>query len=294
MLNSMNRAIKQPNCLFAGQLISLLLFATSSMADSRTPEAFIDTHLHYNAAHAAHFDAAEIITRLQANGVAYGVVTSTPTEHSLALYRESPQRIIPLLGAYRTLADKSAWLEDNQLVSRLAAQLKQGHWRGIGELHLFASQRHRPVFRQLIELARSHRLPLLLHTDPVVIDSVYQQAPELRLIWAHGGTFAYPDLLADYLQRYPQLMIDLSVRDTRIAPQGELDDAWYQLFIQYPDRFLLGVDTFAVARWQNYSDALASIRQWLAQLPEEVAQQMAYQNAIKVYDIEKTTHKQAQ
>jgi hypothetical protein len=80
-------------------------------------------------------------------------------------------------------------------------------------------------------------------------------------------------------------MVDLSVRDSRIAPQGQLDDDWYQLFIQYPGRFLLGVDTYAPGRWQNYSAALAEIRHWLRQLPDEVAHQMAYENAIKVYQI---------
>jgi len=304
MLNIMNRLMPQPNRLLAAglsndttsrllYLVLALLVTIPAVADntqnpaSISGQPFFDTHLHYNAADAELFSAADIVTRLQQNGVTYAVVTSTPAEHSLALYQHAPQQILPLLGAYRSLADKTRWIKDTQLPARLATQLKQGHWRGIGELHIFADNRHSPVFRDIIQLAHKYQLPLLIHGDPAVIDTVYQIAPGITVIWAHGGTFAYPDLLADYLQRYPALMVDLSVRDSRIAPQGQLDDAWYQLFIQHPGRFLLGVDTFAPGRWQNYSEALAKIRHWLGQLPNEVARQMAYENAIKVYQVEK-------
>lgn len=275
----------------------VLLIASPATADNRANPApntssisgqpFFDTHLHYNAADAELFPAAEIISRLQQNGVAYATVTSTPAKHSLALYQHAPQQILPLLGVYRSLADKTNWINDAELSERLASQLEQGYWRGIGELHIFADDRHSPVFRDIVQLAHKYQLPLLIHGDPAVIDTLYQITPGATVIWAHGGTFACPDLLADYLRRYPTLMVDLSVRDSRIAPQGQLDDAWYQLFIQYPGRFLLGVDTYAPGRWKNYTEALANIRHWLSQLPDEVAHQMAYQNAIKVYQVEK-------
>lgn len=326
MLNIMNCRIRQPNCLLTaripnGAVYSLLctaltslrlnqfykllsvciniflalslLITTPTAADDRqgssqpSTQPFFDTHLHYNTADTRLFSAADIVSRLQQNGVTYAVVTSTPAEHVLALYQQAPQQIIPLLGAYRSPADKISWVNDTQLPARLATQLKQGHWRGIGELHIFAENRHSPAFKRIIQLAREHQLPLMIHGDPAVIDTVYQIAPGITVIWAHGGTFAYPDLLADYLQRYPALMVDLSVRDSRIAPQGRLDEDWYQLFIRYPGRFLLGVDTYAPGRWKNYVDALAKIRHWLGQLPDEVAHQMAYENAIKVYQVKK-------
>ena len=312
MLIIMNRAMPQPNCLLAAELsgstacgllcLALALLGTIPASADNTQNSapntssisgqpFFDTHLHYNAADAELFPAAEIISRLQQNGVSYAAVTSTPTDHSLALYQHAPQQILPLLGAYRSLADKISWVKDEQLPARLESLLKQGHWRGIGELHIFADDRHSPVFRRIILLAREHQLPLLIHGDPAVIDTLYQIEPEATVIWAHGGTFAYTDLLADYLQRYPTLMIDLSVRDSRIAPQGQLDDAWYQLFNRYPERFLLGVDTYASGRWRNYADALAKIHHWLDQLPDEVAHQMAYQNAITVYQVENPAQK---
>lgn len=329
MLNIMNRLLQKPNRLLAARVrlntaysllcvamprlriqqlrkplsvrigmylalslpFTLPVLAYGQNSPAQDPDQpFFDTHLHYNSADAKLFSPADIISRLQQNGVSYAAVTSTPAEHSLALYQQAPQQIIPLLGVYRSPADKISWVNDVKLPDRLATQLKQGPWRGIGELHIFAENRHSPVFNQVIQLAREHQMPLFIHGDPAVIDTVYQIATGITVIWAHGGTFAYPDLLADYLQRYPALMVDLSVRDSRIAPQGRLDDAWYQLFIHYPGRFLLGVDTYAPGRWQNYADALARIRHWLNQLPEDIALQMAYENAIKVYQLETAEH----
>jgi predicted TIM-barrel fold metal-dependent hydrolase len=169
--------------------------------------------------------------------------------------------------------------------------LKKGFWRGIGELHIFARDRHSLVFKQVVTLAAQHRLPLQIHGDPAVIDSVYDMAPGHPVVWAHAGTFPYPDLLADYLRRYPALRVDLSVRNERIAPNGKLSDDWYQLFMRYPDRFMVGVDTFSLLRWNNFDKAVASIRYWLAQLPDDIAQQLAYDNAAALFDRTGTRNK---
>ena len=72
------------------------------------------------------------------------------------------------------------------------------------------------MFQHIIKLAAQHKLPLQIHADPAVIDSVFELEPAQTVIWAHAGTFPYPDLVADYLQRYPSLYVDLSVRDGRL------------------------------------------------------------------------------
>jgi len=245
--------------------------------------ALFDTHLHYTAADAKALSPQAVITRLDNNNIKYAAVTGTPASQVTALYRHAPDRIVPLLGLYRGENDKTSWLHDVSLLSYIEAALKQGHWRGIGELHLFAGDRHNPVFRRIVEIAASQQLPLLIHGDPAVIDTVYDIAPEQAVIWAHAGTFPYPDLIADYLQRYPSLSVDLSMRDQRIAPDGELDDAWYQLFINYPDRFMVGVDTYSPQRWKNFDPAVTMIRNWLAQLPDDIAERIACGNAVTVF-----------
>ena len=260
----------------------LLLLLTSHAMGA---ERLFDAHVHYNQEHAVHFPPELIIAILDQNNVSHAVVTSNPPEHVKLLQLYAPERIIPLLGVYENADDKENWTQDASLPARIEAQLKQGGWKGIGELHLFADDRHSPVFRRIIELAGQYRIPLMLHTDPAVIDRLYEIAPEQPVIWAHAGTFPCPDLIADYLRRYPALSADLSVRDERIAPGGQISDAWYELFITYPDRFMIGIDTYSLSRWRDYGGVARRIRQWTRQLPEETASKLLYENAAALFGL---------
>jgi len=238
-----------------------------------------DAHLHYSATDAEHYSPRQIVATLDRNEIQYAVVTGTPASHTANLYQQAPERIVPLLGIYRNPGDKVAWPHDTSLPGRIEAQLDKGTWRGIGELHIFASDRHSPVFRRIVQIASQRQLPLQIHADPAVIDTLYDIAPSQPVLWAHAGTFPYPDLVADYLQRYPALSIDVSVRDDRIAPNGRLSDDWYELFLRFPDRFMVGVDTYSRSRWKDFDSVVERIRTWLAQLPDAVARRLAYDNA---------------
>jgi len=247
-------------------------------------QPLFDAHVHYNAEDAAYYSPQQILDKLDQSQVRKAAVTSTPTDLVLRLYRFAPDRIVPLLGAYRKYADKLSWPQDESLPARMETELAKGGWRGIGELHIFAKDRHSPVFLRIVELAGQYKLPLLLHTDPAVIDTVYETSPQQPVVWAHAGTYPYPELLADYLERYPALTIDLSVRDERIAPHGEILDPWYELFLAYPDRCMIGVDTYRLSRWHDYTGAAHRIRQWTRQLPPEVASRLVDANAAAIFD----------
>ncbi|MDX1697384.1 MAG: TatD family hydrolase [Thiohalobacterales bacterium] len=263
--------------------LPVMLFALACQ-DTLAQELF-DAHLHYTARDAARFSPTYIIRILDDAGITHAAITSQPPVLVERLVGAAPQRIAPLLGVYREPADKQRWMHDSTLPARLAAQLESGRWHGIGELHLFAAERNSDVFRQVVKLAAKHRLPLLLHADPAVIDTVYTLAPALTVVWAHAGTFPYPDLVADYLGRYPALHIDLSVRDERLVDGEDLRDDWYELMVNYPERVLVGVDTFSTARWESYPRHAARIRQWLQTLPEDVAMRIASGNAQRIYQI---------
>jgi hypothetical protein len=223
-------------------------------------EPLFDVHLHYNEAHAIRYSPQQIIQKFNTSDVSRAVVTSTPAHLAARLYQHAPDRIVPLQGVYRNPEDKTNWVRDLGLPKRIEAELSKGVWRGIGELHLFAEERHAPVFRSLIELAVRYDLPLVLHADPAVIDTLYEIAPNHPLIWAHAGTFPYPDLIANYLRRYPALLIDLSMRDDRIAKNGEIADDWYELLVTYPDRIMVGVDTYSLSRWHDFESAVQRTR----------------------------------
>lgn len=246
-------------------------------------QPLFDTHLHYSANDAQHLTPQAVLQLLDKNAIAYAAVTGTPSAHVHKLYQLAPNRIVPLLSIYRHRASKSSWTKDNTLLPYLEKELERGYWKGIGEIHVFSDDRHSSVFEKVITLATTHQLPLLIHSDPAVIDKIYEIAPEQVVIWAHAGAFPYPDLVSDYLRRHPNLSIDVSMRDERIAPGGNISDDWYELFVTYPNRVLIGVDTYSTSRWNKFSIAVETIRNWLVQLPEDTAAKIAFINAAKIY-----------
>jgi len=262
---------------------SLIVASSLSVASAGAAPPLFDVHLHYNAEDAVDFAPETIIAQLQANRVLAAVVTSRPPEQVLHLHARAPSLILPMLGVYRTPADKATWMDDVGLPERLEQTLADAPWRAVGELHLFAEDRRSPVFLRIAELATARGLPLQLHCDPAVIDTLFEQESEATVIWAHAGAYPYPPLLRDYLQRYPGLYIDLSVRDQRIAPDGHLDPEWELLLLEYSERFMIGVDTYRTERWHGFAEVVGQIRHWLDQLPDEVSSAIAYRNAARLF-----------
>ena len=266
-------------------LLTVFLFHSSSFA-----APLFDTHLHYSKADAEIYSPADIIKILDRNDIAFAAVTGTPASHVVDLHGYAPERIVPLLSIYKQHSDKTRWINDESIPALIEAELRRGIWRGIGEIHIFARDRNSKIFKRVIEIASSHDLPLLIHADPAVIDRVFSISPKLKVIWAHAGKYPYPELVSDYLQRYDSLTVDLSMRDERIAPSGELTDDWYELFVRYPDRFILGVDTYSTQRWDDFDSAVSTIQRWLSQLPEEVRLKLAYENASAIYGMSSIDH----
>jgi predicted TIM-barrel fold metal-dependent hydrolase len=81
------------------------------------------------------------------------------------------------------------------------------------------------------------------------------------------------------LAKYPKLSGELSYRSGIVDGSGKLTAEWRGLFERYPDRFLLGSDTWVPDRWASYGEIMAGYRGWLAQLPQAVAKQIAHGNA---------------
>lgn len=265
-----------------GPLITLLLGILAALP-APAGQALFDAHLHYNAEHADQVSPAQALAILEQAGIERAVIIGRPPEQALVLHELAPERIVPMLGVYRDLADKQTWVFDAALPNRVRQALADDRWRGIGELHLFAAQRRSPVFHALVRIAAERGLPLLMHCDPSVIDTLFEIAPKATVIWAHAGAYPYPPLLRDYLERHPTLHVDLSVRDARVAPGGELDPAWENLLLEFPDRFLVGVDTYWTGRWFETAAIAATMRGWLAQLPDEVARAIAWDNPARLF-----------
>eukprot|EP01041_Mallomonas_annulata_P018976 gene18977-38138_t len=97
-----------------------------------------------------------------------------------------------------------------------------------------------------------------------------------RLIWAHTGIGGAPVArVRALLAKYPALMGELSYRPglTCAGAQGGtvLCPEWRALLLDYPDRFLVGSDTWINPRWQYYEAQMQEYRSWLGDLPPAVA-----------------------
>jgi hypothetical protein len=100
------------------------------------------------------------------------------------------------------------------------------------------------------------------------------------VLWAHSG-FETPAAVAEQLRRHPGLWCDLAYRSDH-ASGGSVDGAWRALFEAFPDRFMLGSDTFTPERWHFIGPHARSARQWLASLPAPLAEALAWRNAEKL------------
>jgi len=276
--NRLPRTICPAMLWICAALLSALALPAASVGNNEAARPLFDAHIHYNRDFRERIPPAEVISRLDRAGIARAFVSSTPTDGTVALYRLAPGRIVPLLRPYRAYADRGTWHSDPTLIARLKEQLTAVPYRGIGEFHVFGEDASTAEMLELIELAVEHDLFLHAHTDEAAIVRLLQQAPQLTVIWAHAGFDVPLETLESLLDRYPQLIIELSYR-TDIAPGGRLTEAWRTLFVAHPQRFLFGSDTHVGGRWLELEALAEAGRGWLAQLPPDVAEQIAYRNA---------------
>ena len=101
---------------------------------------------------------------------------------------------------------------------------------------------------------------MLAHVDDVAIDLLMAHAPSrrtLRLIWAHTGIGGPPVARVQaLLERYPLLMGELSYRPGLTCDGGVLCPEWRALILKYPERFMVGSDTWVNQRWSAYDEIM--------------------------------------
>ena len=137
-----------------------------------------------------------------------------------------------------------------------------------------------------MQFAAEKQLAVLAHVDDVAIDLLMAHAPGARLIWAHtgiGGASAARVLAL--LDKYPRLMGELSYRPGLTCGEGNLCPEWRALLLKYPDRFLIGSDTWVNQRWMYYDELMRGYRRWLGDLPPDVARRIAWDNGANLFQL---------
>ena len=258
-----------------------------------------DAHLHYNEeawnGQAGPHPLSDVLTRMQRNGVRAVLANSRPNDGTRALAEagaataQAGVTVVPFVRLYRDRADYDNWFRDDTIYQMVQAELARGTpagpYQGLGEFHLYDSANaNGPVARQLMALADSRGLAVLAHVDDVAIDLLMANTPskgqQTRLIWAPTGIGGTPVARVDALMaRYPLLMGELSYRPGLTCDGGMLCPEWRALLLKYPNRFVIGSDTWVNQRWQYYDELMQGYRTWLGGLPPEVARAIGWDNA---------------
>ncbi|MGM9486071.1 amidohydrolase family protein [Ideonella sp. YS5] len=276
-----------------------LVFGWSAMAAEPAPYTgpLFDTHLHYNveAAEGPH-PLADVLARMQRAGVRAIVANSRPNDGTKALAASPATQaagvtVVPFVRLYRHRADYDNWFRDpsieTMVQTELAAGTAAGPYRGLGEFHLYDSANaNGPVAKNLMRLAEQRGLAVLAHVDDTAIELLFAHAPKAKLIWAHTGIDGVPVArVRELLKAHPTLMGELSYRPGLTDGSGRLSPEWKALFTEFPDRFMIGSDTWVNQRWEAYESLMADARKWLGDLEAVTAQRIAWGNAASLFAV---------
>ena len=260
-----------------GLLLAAAALAGKSQAQAAAELPLFDAHIHYS------HDAWELVPPKQAvailrkAGLRGAFVSSSDDRGTQMLLAEAPDLIVPELRPYRSRADTSGWVRDEAIVRYMEERLAQYRYVGIGEFHLYGADAELPVPRRMVALARERGLVLHAHSDVDALERLFKQWPDARVLWAHSG-FDAPAKVREVLRRHPRLWSDLAFRGDH-ASGGKVEPAWREAFSEFPERFVIGTDTFTPERWHYIGEHANYSRAWLADLPQPLAERIAWRNA---------------
>ncbi len=260
-----------------GSLAALASAPWALPAAAAAPLPLFDAHVHYSHDAVELVPPAQAVAILRKAGLQGVLVSSSDDEGTQKLLAAAPDLIVPELRPYRTRADTSGWVRDDGIVRYLEQRLAKYRYVGVGEFHLYGADAELPVPRRMVALARERGLLLHAHSDADAVNRLFQQWPEARVLWAHSG-FERPQAVRELLRRHPRLWCDLAFRSDH-ASDGKVDPAWREAFEEFPQRFMVGTDTFTPERWHYIVPHADWTRAWLADLPLPLAERLAWRNA---------------
>jgi hypothetical protein len=124
-----------------------------------------------------------------------------------------------------------------------------------------------------------------------------------RIVWAHLGSdfvgFRTPELTRRMLESHPNLYMSLRLGPGQVPSNHPMTSSgiksdWLQLFEEFPDRFVIGTDQiFSLAggpltaqHERQRTTVRNETNRFLSYLPSELARQIAWENAVRIYKLE--------
>ena len=257
--------------------IASLLSVFLTLPTFAAERPLIDAHIHYSHDAWEMLPPKEAIKILRKAQLRKVFVSSSSDQGTQMLYKEAPDLIVPVLRPYRKRGELSTWFQDETVDNMIAELLSKNTYAGIGEFHVSGVNADSTVVRNIVKLAHKYKIFLHAHSDTDAIDRIFSQNPEARVLWAHSG-FVSPQAIRAKLEKHPNLWSDLAFRSEQ-SQDGKVPDRWRKLFTDFPNRFMVGTDTYVPERWSSVVDHADWSRRWLNDLPDELADKIAYKNA---------------
>ena len=271
---------------FAFAVVVALCVAAPVRASEEPIEIF-DAHLHYNWEPKPYYQLDEVLALFKKHRVTGILATSRPNTgtHALMDSKASGLWIVPFIRPYRVRPDIQTWFNDPTIFDLVQDEFKRGYYRGIGEFHLSGKAADTEWVKKAVNFAVANDLYLHAHADDEAVEILMRHNGRAKIIWAHTGFSLAPSRVAAMLATYPQLWGELSYRSGITGAGRTLTPEWRAMFEKYPDRFLLGSDTWISERWASYGSIMAEYRGWLKQLPPAIAKQIAHGNAKRLFAV---------
>ena len=262
-----------------GIVLTLILAVLCSLpATSLYAFEINDGHIHYNQDVWSRLSPGHALKLLSVNKIRRAIVFSTPTEGTEKLYELQPERVIPFVRPYRNERDRFTYHDDPSIIPYLEEKLKLGIFKGLGEIHLFKEHKDTEVIQQMMQLAADNNLSVSAHADYETIVTLVETQPSVHFIWAHCGMdHPFADVKSA-LEKYTNLNCEMSFRYGMFDDDLQLLPEWKALLETYPERFILGMDTYVPRRWAALPEHVEFAREWLMQLSEKARHKIAREN----------------
>jgi predicted TIM-barrel fold metal-dependent hydrolase len=251
-----------------------------------------DAHIHYKEPAWSVYPPEAIVKLMDDSGVAMGLVSSTPDEGTITLWKYAPDRIVPELRPYHGTAGSSNWTLAPGMFEYLKRRLDTYPHQGIGEFHLHAVDgEDETLLGKIARIAKERDLYIHVHSGKEPVDYLFKLEPDLKIIWAHAGMTESAATVESMMTRYSTLYADTSYREYDILnADGTIDEDWRRLIERFSDRFMIGSDTWVNLQWDNYQELIGMNRRWISRFSRPIAERIAFKNAQRLFGREVGNH----
>jgi hypothetical protein len=268
--------------------VALLLLASFAVRAEPWKGPIFDAHLHYNEEAVTAYPIPRVLQLFQQSGVRAILANSRPNDGTRALIETSDRgalgdvRVVPFIRVYRNRDDYGTWFGNPDIHRMIVEEEKRGYYRGIGEFHVHGRSADTKVVKDIVDFSVAKGLVLHAHCDDEALEILFAHNPKARVIWAHTGFTTPLERVEQLLRKYLALWGELSYRGD-VAERGHISAGWKALFARHPGRFVLGSDTWINQRWETYAEIMGGYREWLGELPADVAERIAWRNASELF-----------